>query len=351
MTPFQKQRRLLGVGVLAGWALGAHAGSASSLKVLAWPGYADPDVVKAFEERHGRKVEVTFIDSDAALWERINRNGGRDFDVFAANTAEMQRYIAAGLLLPIDTRAVPNIARQLPRFADTAAIKGLARGGMRFAVPYTYAEMGIIYDRTQLPAPPQSIRVLWDQAYRGKVLVYNGGTHNFSLAAQSLDWTNPFRLENHQWPAAVDRLVALRRNVAAFYSQPEESVDLFLGRKAALMFANYGSQQLKLLQARGVDAGYAVPREGALAWLDCWAVTQGARDPALAMAWINFMLEPMPGQVLLERQGLANTMQESPFIQEGARLVWLEPVESEDRRNQLWSRIVSGDRASKVLAP
>ncbi|MBC7682954.1 MAG: spermidine/putrescine ABC transporter substrate-binding protein, partial [Ferruginibacter sp.] len=54
---------------------------------------------------------------------------------------------------------------------------------------------------------------------------------------------------------------------------------------------------------------------------------------------------------LVLRQGLANTTTASPDYRAEDRLVWLEPVESEERRNQLWSRIVSGDRASKVLAP
>ena len=351
MTPFQLQRRVIGVGALAALAFGAQGGSRSSLRVLAWPGYADADVVKAFEEKTGSRVEVTYVDSDAALWELVNRNGGRDFDVFAVNTAELQRYIASGLVLPIDPAAVPNTRRQTLAFSNPRLIKGLVHGKQVFAVPYTYAEMGLIYDPAQVSAPPVTINALWDPKYQGKVLAYNGGTHNFSLAAQSLGWPQPFRLTVDQWGPAVQRLVELRRNVAGFYTQPEESVELFKSRKAALMFANYGSQQVKLLKAQGIEVGYAVPREGALAWLDCWALSRGARAPALAMAWINFMLEPMPGRVLLERQGLANTTSDSPFIQQGARLVWLEPVESEDRRNLLWSRIVSGDRAGKVLAP
>jgi putative spermidine/putrescine transport system substrate-binding protein len=353
MNTLRRIRRLL-----LGWMLAAPVvlsvpaqAMGQDLRVLAWPGYADDDVVQAFEQKTGRKVEVTVIDSDAALWQAVNRNGGRDFDVFAVNTAELQRYVAAGLVMPIERKAVPNTNRQLPPFNDLSAIKGLMHGGRLFAVPYTYAEMGLIYDRKQIKEPPRSIRALWDPAYQGKVLAYDGGTHNFTLAAQSLGWPQPFRIQDNQWREAVDRLIDLRRNVAAFYSQPEESVTLFRERKAALMFANYGSQQVKLLRELGLDVGYTVPDEGALAWLDCWAVSRGARDPMLAMAWVDFMLEPQPGQVLLERQGLANTTSPSPFVQKGAKLVWLEPAESEDRRNLLWSRIVSGDRANRVLAP
>ncbi len=325
--------------------------AAETLRILTWPGYADPEIVKIFEQRHGVRAEVTTIDSDLDLWKKISTNQGRDFDVFAVNTAELQRYIRQDLVVPIDRKAVPNLARQLPRFRDGRAVPGIERDGRLYAVPYTYSEMGLIYDPQQIPTPPDSIAVLWDERHRGKIIAYNGGTHNFSLAAQSLGFRSPFMISDKQWPVVVDRLIALRRNVAQFYTQPEESVALFIKHKAALMYANFGSQQLKLLKRAGVDVGYALPKEGALAWLDCWVITRGARNQALASKWINYMLEDQPGEVLLRSQGLANTTSESPFFKPGAPIVWLEAAESEERRNLLWGRIISGDRASKVLQP
>lgn len=327
------------------------ASAQNTLRVLAWPGYADADLVKVFEQRTGSKVEVTVIDSDDVMWQKLNRIKAEDFDVFAVNNAELQRYIAAGLVIPLAIQNIPNIASQLPRFRNLQSIPGLVHGNKVYAIPYTYSEMGLIYDRQQVKTPPTSIRALWDPRYKGSVLLYNGSTHNFSLAAQILGDATPFHIENSEWPAAVDQLIALRRNALGFYSQPEESVELFKTRHAALMFANYGSQQLQLLKAAGVDVGYAIAKEGALAWLDCWAVTRGAKNTALALAWINYFLEAEPGKALLTRQGLANTTSESPHLRPQDRLKWLEPVEDVDRRSQLWERILAGDRASRVLAP
>lgn len=324
---------------------------ADTLRVLSWPGYADADLVKAFEARTGHQVSVTFIDSDEALWQRVRQNKGQDFDVFAVNTAELQRYIQASLVLPIDTTLIPNTARQLPRFRRLKQIQGPAQQGEVFGVPYTYAEMGIIYDRQQLKTPPTSLSVLWDPKYRGKVLVYNSSTHNFTLAAQSLGFATPFNLSANQWPTAVNQLIALRRNVLGFYSQPEESVELFREKKAALMLANYGSQQLQLLRKTGADVGYVIPKEGALAWLDTWAISRKSTKTALAHAWINYMLEPAPSQALEMRQGLANTVSEPAHLQGQDRIIWLEPVESSERRQQLWERIYSGDRFSRVFGP
>jgi putative spermidine/putrescine transport system substrate-binding protein len=324
---------------------------ADTLRVLSWPGYADADLVKAFEVRTGNRVNVTFIDSDEALWQRVQQNKGQDFDVFAVNTAELQRYIQADLVSPINTTLIPNTKRQLPRFRQLERISGLVHQGEVFAVPYTYAEMGLIYDRQQVKTPPTSLTALWDPKYRGKVLVYNSSSHNFTLAAQSLGNNTPFQLLSKQWPAAVNQLIALRRNVLGFYTQPDESVELFQQKHAALMLANYGTQQLQLLRKAGADVGYAIPKEGALAWLDTWAITRKTQKTALAHAWINYLLEPAPSQALEMRQGLANTVAEPAHLQPQDRLVWLEPVENSERRQQLWERIYSGDRASRVLGP
>lgn len=349
MTRLQYLPRLLVLLLVA--LFSALAGAGETLRVLAWPGYADADLVKVFEQRTGSKVEVTLIDTDDALWEKVSHNHGQDFDVFAVNTAELQRYIALELVVPINTAAMPNLAMQLPKFRDLSAIPGIRRDGKVFAIPYTYAEMGLIFDRKQVSHAPDSIKALWDPRYRGKVLLYNGGTHSFSLAAQSLDSKTPFQLASTEWPMAVQQLIALRRNALTFYTQPDESVELFRKQGAALMLANYGSQQLQLFKKAGVDVGYAIPKEGALAWLDCWVITRGAKNTTLAQDWINYMLERAPGEALVNRQGLANTTSRSPFTNVGDRLVWLEPVEDVGRRSLLWERIVSGDRASKVLAP
>ena len=342
-------KRLL--GLVLGLALSGSVLATEVLRVLSWPGYADADVVTVFEQRTGARVEVTVIDADEMLWERVSTRDAADFDVFAVNTAELQRYIDRALVVPIDLDALPNRGAQLARFRDPAALPGVTRDGKAFAVPYAYAEMGLIYDRRQLDAPPQSIAALWDPRHQGKVLIYNGGSHNFSLAAQVLGKRSPFQLEEADWAQAVERLIALRRNILTVYAQPEESARLFTSRGAALLFANYGTQQLQLLRAAGADVGYVIPREGALAWLDCWVITRGARNPALAHAWIDYMLEAGPAEVLSQRHGLNNTRNQPSHQADADRLVWLEPVEHIERRNQLWERIVSGDSAARVLAP
>jgi putative spermidine/putrescine transport system substrate-binding protein len=330
---------------------GAADAPLRTLRVLAWPGYADPDVIREFERRHGARVDLTLVATDQVLWEKMSASQGADFDVFAVNTAELQRYIDGRLAQPVDPAAIPNTKRQLPRFRNPGAIAGLTRDGKAWGIPYTYAEMGLIFDRSQFAQPPDSIAALWDPRLRGKVLAYGGGGHNFSLAALALGKPSPFRLAESDWPKAVDRLIELRRNVLGFYTQPDEAARLFRRHRVALLFANYGMQQVQALRAAGADIGYAIPKEGALAWLDCWVISRGAKDLSLANAWIDHMLDPGVSGLLVTRQGLANTIAEPVDSVADVRLLWLEPMEDPLRRDRLWSRIVSGDRSAKVLAP
>lgn len=328
----------------------ASALAGDVLRVLAWAGYADPDVVEAFARRHKVEVQVTIVDSDAVLWQRLNAAEGAAYDVLAANTAEIARYRAAGLLRPIDSSMVPNIRRQLPPFSDPQQLKDIFFAGQRYAVPYTYAEMGLIYDRKVFATQPASIAVMWDPAYRGRVLAYDGGGHGFSLAAMKAGLADPFSIPAGQWPALVGELIALRRNVLGFYTQLDDSLRQYRDMKAVLMFANYGSQQFNLLRKAGMDVGYAVPREGALAWLDCWAIPRASAQPHLAEQWINYLLEPEVSALLISRQGLSSTVHAGAGSEVSKRL-WLQPVEDADRRELLWGRIIAGDRQARVLAP
>jgi putative spermidine/putrescine transport system substrate-binding protein len=324
------------------------AGAAEqTLRVLAWPGYADTDLVSVFEKRFKAKVEVTLVGSDEVLRAKLSENQGGDFDVIAANTAEIHRYVNQGLLQPLHPERIANTARQLPRFRDYSRIPDIVVDGHVYAVPYAWSDMGLIYDRKQFSQPPDSIQSMWDPRFQGRVLAFNTSNHNFSLASLALGG-DPFRISAQDFSRVADKLIALRRNVLTFYSLPEEAAELFRNHSVALIFANYGRQQLKQLRDAGVDVGYVVPREGALAWLDCWAISKGARDIRLANAWINYMLEPEVSRALSERQALSNTVQEPVDASPSYRMIWLRPVEDDQRRAELWQRIVSGERPPLV---
>lgn len=322
--------------------MSSQALASETLRVLSWPGYVSSDAVRAFEARHQVQVEITEVGTDDELWSRVNSKTGTGFDVLAANTAELPRYRDAGLLIPLSLSEIPNIRKQLPRFRKLSAIPGLYRAGNAYAIPYTYSGMGLIYNRKLVKDLPHSMAALWEQRYKGQVLIYNGSAHNFSLTALIRGYKNPFQLNETQIAAVTQQLLRLRDNTPIFYNSPDEAVELFKSKPIALVFANYGDQQVAQLRRAGADIGYVIPDEGALAWMDCWAITKHSDNPKLAHAWINYMLsEEVSGQ-LSATQGLANTLRAPNKLPPKGKLIWLETVEDAAKRAQLWERLLSG---------
>ena len=161
----------------------AHPAPAEELRVMAWQGYADDDWVKEFEKETGAKVNVVFIGTDDEIWAKIKGSEGKDFDLFAVNTAQLQRYIDAGLTTPYDLDKVPNQRETLPRFRDLTQVSGVMRDGKIYAIPFAFDSIGLIYDADKVKPAPDSMQILWDPKYKGKVLAYDNGEHNFSFTA------------------------------------------------------------------------------------------------------------------------------------------------------------------------
>ena len=330
---------MLVLAAIATTAFGTAPAEAKELRVLAWQGYADDDWVKDFEKQSGAKVSVVFIGSDDEMWAKIKGSEGKDFDVFAVNTGQLQRYIDAKLVTPIDLDKVPNQKNQLPNFADLTKVKGVMRDGMLYSIPYAFDSIGIIYDTDKVSPPPTTMDVLWDPKYKGKVLAYDNGEHNFSFTALTLGIQDPFHLTPEQMEQVKAKLIALKKNVLSFYTTADEALQIYQNNDVALIWANYGQQQVKAMTDAGAHVAYVNASEGALAWLDTWAMTSDVQDKDLAEQWVNFVLQKKIGQQLSERTGFGNTVVPAPSAGEKDKLVWLQLVEDPLKRSDMWNEI------------
>jgi putative spermidine/putrescine transport system substrate-binding protein len=313
--------------------------AAKELRVMAWQGYADDDWVKEFEQQTGATAKVLFIGTDDEIWAKIKGSEGKDFDVFAVNTAQLQRYIDAGLTTPHDLSKLPNQKDVLPRFRDLSTVKGVMRDGNVHSIPFCFDSIGLIYDKDKVSPAPDSFEILWDPKYKGKVLAYDNGEHNFSFTALTLGIADPFHLSDEQMQKVKEKLISLKQNVLSFYTTPDEALQLYKTNDVALIWANYGQQQVKAMKDAGANIEYVNPKEGALAWLDTWAMTNGVQDKDLAEAWVNFLLQKKIGQQLSERTGFGNTVVETGSAGSNDKLVWLDFVENPTKRSDLWNEI------------
>ena len=317
----------------------ATARAAEELRILAWQGYADDDWVAEFEKETGAEVSVVFAQTDDEIWSKIKGSEGEDFDLFAVNTSELQRYIDAGLAVPHDLAKIPNQQQTLPQFRDLAQVRGVERDGKVYGIPFAFDSIGLIYDTTKVSPPPDSMNVLWDPAYKGKILLYDASAHNFSFAALAEGIENPFDLTDAQLAEIKGKLIELQKNALSYYQSSDEALQIYNSNDVALIFANFGQQQLKLMKDSGAPIAYVVPKEGALAWLDTWALSKGAKNPELAEKWVNFVLQKKISDALTQRNGFGNTVTPLATANPDDKLVYLLPVENFQKRSDLWNEV------------
>jgi putative spermidine/putrescine transport system substrate-binding protein len=331
----------LAIGLVSAGSLAAPA-AAESLRVLAWEGYADPDWVKEFTAETGIDVNVVFIGTDDEIWAKIKGSEGKDFDVMAVNTAQLQRYIDAKLVTPWDLIAIPNQKEVLPRFRELDKIRGETRDGKVYGIPFAFDSIGLIYNTDKVKPAPTSMSILWDPQFKGKVLAYDNGEHNFSFTALTMGIADPFHLTPEQMTAVKAKLAELKKNVLSFYTTADEAQQIYQNNDVALIWANYGQQQLKALEKVGAKVAYINPSEGALSWLDNWAMTSGVRNKTAAEKWVNFLLQKKISGALTERTGFGNTVVPSGSAKETDKLVWLDAVEDPTKRSDLWNEVKAG---------
>ena len=317
----------------------ATARAAEELRILAWQGYADDDWVAEFEKETGADVSVVFAQTDDEIWSKIKGSEGEDFDLFAVNTSELQRYIDAGLAVPHDLAKIPNQQQTLPQFRDLAQVRGVERDGKVYGIPFAFDSIGLIYDTTKVSPPPDSMNVLWDPKYQGKILLYDASAHNFSFAALAEGIENPFDLTDAQLAEIKGKLIELQKNALSYYQSSDEALQIYNSNDVALIFANFGQQQLKLMKDSGAPIAYVVPKEGALAWLDTWALSKGAKNPELAEKWVNFVLQKKISDALTQRNGFGNTVTPLATANPDDKLVYLLPVENFQKRSDLWNEV------------
>ncbi len=257
------------------------------------------DLVKKFEDEFGVDVVLTEYDSNEVMLAQIDAGVG--YDVIVPSDYMVSIMKDAGLLIELNQDVIPNMANLGAEFTDLPYDPGnLYSAPYQWGttgIGYKYGEIddsegvswGVIFDPDMAAANAGYISLLDDERETmGAALIYLG----YSLNSTS--------------EAEVDEAAALIKEtkdlIAAFNSA--DYTDLLTagetmvgqGWNGDFLFA-YDEASTDDYDAYE-DFGYAIPIEGAAAWVDTMAIPSTVEHPCTAQAFINFMLDAVNGAEL-----------------------------------------------------
>jgi spermidine/putrescine transport system substrate-binding protein len=257
------------------------------LNVYNWGEYIDDeelDVVSEFERLTGCDVNYTTFESNENMYSKLS-GGGVSYDIIIPSDYMVERLLSEDMLLPLDYSNIPNYEK----YFDNEKYGYLVENGISdYAVIYNIGTTILIYNKNMVTEKPDSWKVLWDEQYKGKVLMFNNPRDSFAIAqfvlGQSINNT-----EKAQWDAAADLLMEQRKNVKPEYVMDEVFIKMESGEYA---FATYYAGDYELMVENNPDLGFVFPKEGVNTFYDAMCIPSASQNKKGAEAFINFMLEP-----------------------------------------------------------
>ncbi len=240
------------------------------------------DVVSEFERLTGAKVNYTNFESNENMYSKLS-GGGVSYDVIAPSDYMIERLIDEDMLLPLDYNNIPNIELINEKYKHL-----YFDPDQLYTVCFNIGTTVLIYNKALVDEEPDSWDVLWDEQYRGKVLMFNNPRDSFAIAHARL--SQDFNTVNEdEWIKAAELLAEQRDKVSPVYVMDEVFNLMESGEYA---FATYYAGDYLLMLENNEDLGYCYPQEGINEFYDAFCVPKCSQNKKGAEAFINFMHEP-----------------------------------------------------------
>lgn len=241
------------------------------------------DALSEFEKLTGAEVNYTNYESNENMYSKLI-GGGVSYDVIVPSDYMVERLIDEKLLEQIDYGNIPNFDKYVREDCKNLFFDP----EQKYSVCFNTGTTILIYNKKLVNEKPDSWRVLWDEQYKDKVLMFNNARDAFAVAQLTLGQDlNTDREQN--WVDAANLLAEQRDRVNPVYVMDEVFNLMESGEYA---FATYYAGDYVLMKENNDDLGYCFPKEGVNDFYDAFCIPTCCKNKKGAEAFINFMLEP-----------------------------------------------------------
>lgn len=276
----------------------ASAFANNKLYVYNWTDYVPSELVTQFTKETGVEVIYSTFESNEEMYAKLKltENTGSGYDVVFPSSYYVNKMIKENMLQPLDHSKLENL-KQIPKHLLNKEFDS----ENKFSLPYVYGLTGIEVNADEIdPKTITGWADLWKTEFKHKVLMTSDAREVFHIALL-LNGKSPNTTNEEEIKAAYERLVTLLPNVITFNSDSPE-VPYVQGEVALGMIWN-GSAYLAHKENPSLQFIY--PKEGAIFWMDNYAIPKTAKNVEGAHKFIDFLLRPENAKVVIERMGFS----------------------------------------------
>ena len=281
------------------------AGKNKELSILTWEGYVPEDMKKDFEKATGIKVLVTYFADNGECISKLRATGGEGYDLVQPTFNQvMDAQKAFNIFQPLDFSKIKIMDNIIPSLArGTKAATTIS--GKQYAIPYTWGTVGLMVNTKKIDKDSYSFMDLYDDKYQGRVTTrYTWFTFAGAAYGMGIDFFSNYNNEaiyRVMMEEMLKFLVSKKKNIKTYWTTRQENLDLMLSAECWIAQGWDGTGFY--LNKKNPDIKFFCPKEGALGWIDTYAISAGAENLEAAYKWINFMLTAERGAQIIDKTG------------------------------------------------
>lgn len=291
-----KEIRRGALALMLGLSAFAAQAQDKELNLYVWSEYIPDDVIENFTKETGIEVNVTNYESNEAMFAKLKLTNGAGYDVVVPSTYYISVMSKDGLLQKIDKSKLDNFKN-----LDPALLNKPYDPNNQYSVPYFWGSTAIGVNADEIdPKTITTWKDLFKPEYKGRLLLTDDVREVFQIGLTlngfSANTTDPKEIEK-----AYETLKPLVANTQVFNSDaprlPYLSGDADIG-----MIWN---GEVYMANKEGGNLAYVYPKEGAIFWVDSFAIPSHAEHTEAALKFINYMMRPEVAKECVEYVGYA----------------------------------------------
>lgn len=237
------------------------------------------DVNKQFEQETGIKVNYTTYDSNENMYNKI-KGGGANYDIVIPSDYMIERLINENLLEKLDFDNIPNYKNIMSKYKNL-----YYDPNNEYSVPYSVCMVGLVYNTKMVDETPDSWEIMWNEKYKGQILMFNNSRDAFGIA-QFLLGIDVNTTEKTDWDRAYEKITKQKPLVQSYVM--DEVFNKMESGEAAIA-AYYAGDCISMAE-NNPDLDFVYPKEGTNIFVDAACIPKGCQNKEGAEAYINFLL-------------------------------------------------------------
>lgn len=240
------------------------------------------DVISEFEKRFNIKVNYTNYETNEEMY-NILKNSNSSYDVIIPSDYMISKLIEEDMLAEINFENIPNFDTNIMERFKTPEYDE----GSKHSVPYSWGVVAMVYNKTMISEKPKGWSALWNEEYKGNILMFNNSRDAMAIAMQMCG-IDPSIVTKEDIDKATEKLKELKPLLKGWVM---DKVFTEMESDQSAIAPYYAGDIFTMLN-NNENLDYVLPEEGSNLFVDAMCIPKDSKNKELAEKFINFMLEP-----------------------------------------------------------